>query len=73
MGQGANMITGDYSQGATGFWVRNGELAEPVESMTLGGKLQDMWMAMSAASDLTWFGGMGAPTLRMTGLTIAGT
>ena len=73
MGQGANMITGDYSQGATGFWVRNGELAEPVESMTLGGKLKDMWMAMSAASDLTWFGGMGAPTLRMTGLTIAGT
>lgn len=72
MGQGANMITGDYSQGATGFWVRNGELAEPVESMTLGGKLQDMWMNMSAASDLTFFGGMGTPTIQMDGLTIAG-
>ena len=72
MGQGANMITGDYSQGATGFWVRNGELAEPVESMTLGGKLQDMWLAMSTANDLTWFGGMGTATIRMTGLTIAG-
>ena len=72
MGQGANMITGDYSQGATGFWIRNGELAEPVESMTLGGKLADMWMAMSAASDLTFYGGMGTPTIQMTGLTIAG-
>lgn len=73
MGQGANMITGDYSQGATGFWVRNGELAEPVESMTLGGKLQDMWLSMATADDLTWFGGMGTATIRMTGLTIAGT
>ena len=73
MGQGANMITGDYSQGATGFWVRNGELAEPVESMTLGGKLQDMWKSMSVANDLTFFGGIGTPTLQITGLTIAGT
>lgn len=72
MGQGANMITGDYSQGATGFWVRNGALAEPVESMTLGGKLQDMWMNMSVADDLTFFGGMGTPTVQMDGLTIAG-
>ena len=67
------MITGDYSQGATGFWVRNGELAEPVESMTLGGKLQDMWKSMSVANDLTFFGGIGTPTLQITGLTIAGT
>jgi predicted Zn-dependent protease len=40
--------------------------------MTLGGKLQDMWMNMSAASDLTFFGGMGTPTIQMDGLTIAG-
>ncbi|MAH88166.1 MAG: modulator protein [Kiloniella sp.] len=72
MGQGANMITGDYSQGATGFWVRNGQLAEPVESMTLGGRLQDMWRSMSAADDLTFFGGMGTPTVQMDGLTVAG-
>ena len=72
MGQGANMITGDYSQGATGFWVRDGQLAEPVESMTLGGRLQDMWRSMSAADDLTFFGGMGTPTVQMDGLTVAG-
>ena len=72
MGQGANMITGDYSQGATGFWVRDGQLAEPVESMTLGGRLQDMWRSMSVADDLTFFGGMGTPTVQMDGLTVAG-
>ena len=48
MGQGANPVTGDYSRGAAGFWVENGEIAYPVEEITVAGKLRDMYRQLLA-------------------------
>ncbi len=72
MGHGANMITGDYSQGATGFWIENGELAYPVAEITIAGNVKDMFMNLTAANDLEHRYGVDAPTLRIDGMTIAG-
>jgi len=71
-GMGVNGITGDYSRGAAGFWIENGELAYPVNEVTVAGNLKDMFLNMSAANDLVFRNGMDAPTLRIDGLTIAG-
>jgi PmbA protein len=46
MGQGMNMVTGDYSRGASGFWVENGEIQHPVEEVTIAGNLRDMFMGL---------------------------
>ncbi|UOP05419.1 metalloprotease PmbA [Conchiformibius kuhniae] len=51
MGQGANLLTGDYSRGAAGFWVENGEIAHPVSGITIAGRLPDMLMNITAAAD----------------------
>ena len=51
MGQGVNMLTGDYSRGAAGFWVENGVIAYPVEEITIAGRLQDMYMNIVGAAD----------------------
>ena len=48
IGFGINMVTGDYSRGAVGFWIENGELAYPVEEITIAGNLKDMWMGVEA-------------------------
>ncbi|MEO6322606.1 MAG: metallopeptidase TldD-related protein, partial [Polaromonas sp.] len=48
MGQGVNYVTGDYSRGASGFWVENGEIAFPVEEITIAGNLRDMLMGIEA-------------------------
>jgi PmbA protein len=48
MGQGVSIVTGDYSRGAAGFWVENGEIAYPVDEVTIAGKLQDIFMAIEA-------------------------
>ncbi|MDE2030551.1 MAG: TldD/PmbA family protein, partial [Alphaproteobacteria bacterium] len=73
MGMGVNGVTGDYSQAASGFWVEKGEIAFPVSEMTIAGNLKDMFMNLSAANDLTFERGINAPTLRVEGMTIAGT
>ncbi len=73
MGMGVNGITGDYSRGAAGFWIENGELAYPVSEVTVAGNLKDMFLNMTAASDLEFRTGVDAPTLRIEGMTIAGT
>jgi PmbA protein len=74
MGFGVNLVTGDYSQGAAGLWIENGELAFPVEEITIAGNLKDMYRNISAiASDLTFRSASAAPTLRVEGMTIAGT
>lgn len=73
MGMGVNGVTGDYSQAATGFWIENGEIAFPVSEMTIAGNLKDMFMNLSAANDLQFLRGIDAPTLRVDGMTIAGT
>ncbi|MGB9152179.1 MAG: TldD/PmbA family protein [Alphaproteobacteria bacterium] len=73
MGMGVNGITGDYSQAAAGFWIENGEIAFPVSEMTIAGNLKDMFLHLTAANDLEFMRGIDAPTLRVDGMTIAGT
>jgi PmbA protein len=73
MGFGVNLVTGDYSQGAAGMWIENGELAYPVEEITIAGNLKDMYRNISAiGNDLTFRTAAAAPTLRIEGMTIAG-
>ena len=72
MGQGINMVTGDYSRGASGFWIENGEIAYPVNEATIAGNLKDMFLNLTAASDLEFRFGTDAPTLRIDGMTVSG-
>ena len=73
MGFGVNLVTGDYSQGAAGLWIENGELAYPVEEITIAGNLKDMYQNISAiGNDLVFRSASAAPTLRIEGMTIAG-
>jgi PmbA protein len=73
IGQGVNMITGEYSRGASGFWIENGELAFPVSEVTIASNLKDMFLRMVPASDLDRNYGTAAPTLLVEDMTIAGT
>lgn len=73
MGFGVNLVTGDYSQGAAGLWIENGELAYPVEEITIAGNLKDMYQNISAiGNDLHFRSASAAPTIRIDGMTIAG-
>jgi len=72
MGMGGNGVTGDYSRGASGFWIENGELAYPVSELTIAGNLKDMFMNLTPADDLTFKYATNAPTLRIDGMTVAG-
>ena len=72
MGMGVNMVTGDYSQGATGFWIENGKIAYPVAGITIAGNLKDMFRQTTPANDLVFRRGTNAPTLRVEGMTVAG-
>ena len=73
IGMGVNGVTGDYSRGAGGYWIHNGELAFPVTELTIAGNLKDMFRTITPASDLEFRYGVDAPTLRVDGMTIAGT
>lgn len=72
LGMGVNAITGDYSRGAAGLWIENGELGPPVSEVTIAGSLPDMFKNVTAANDLEHRFGIDAPTLRIDGLTVAG-
>ena len=72
IGMGVNMVTGDYSRGAAGFWIERGELTFPVSEITIAGNLADMFRSLQPANDLTFRYGINAPTVRVEGLTIAG-
>ena len=73
MGFGVNLVTGDYSQGASGVWIENGELAYPVEEITIAGNHKDMYRNIAAiGNDLVFRGSSAAPTMRVDGMTIAG-
>lgn len=72
MGMGVNGITGDYSRGAAGFWIENGERTFPVSEMTIAGNLNQMFLGLSAANDLEFRTGSDAPTLRIDDMTVAG-
>jgi PmbA protein len=73
MGHGVNLVTGDYSLGASGMWIENGEIAYPVEEITIAGNLKDMYKNIVAiGNDLVFRGASAAPTIRIEGMTIAG-
>ncbi|MEC7489493.1 MAG: metallopeptidase TldD-related protein [Pseudomonadota bacterium] len=72
IGMGVNLVTGDYSRGASGFWVENGEITFPVSELTIAGNLKDMFANLSRASDLVFRFGTDAPTVRIDGMTVAG-
>jgi PmbA protein len=72
IGMGVNGVTGDYSRGASGFWIDKGEIAWPVSEMTVAGNLKDMFAHLTPADDLTFRHGIDAPTLRVDGMTVAG-
>ena len=72
IGVGVNQVTGDYSRGASGFWIENGKRAYPVSEVTIAGNLIDMFKALSPANDLEFRFGTNAPTLRVESLTVAG-
>jgi len=73
LGVGANIVTGEYSRGANGLWIENGELAQPVQEVTVAGSMLRMLEDIDAVgSDLQFRGAIGAPTIRFRELTIAG-
>ncbi len=72
IGSGVNGVTGDYSRGAAGFWIENGELTYTVSEVTIAGHLFDIFKSMRPANDLAFKYGVNAPTVRVEGLTIAG-
>jgi len=73
MGMGVNLVTGDYSRGASGLWISGGELTYPVEEITVAGNLKDMFLNISeVASDLEFRGAVASPTIRIDGLTVGG-
>jgi len=73
MGFGTNIVTGDYSRGATGLWIENGELTHAVEEITIAGNLREMLKNVTAiGSDLVFRGAVASPTIRIDGMTIAG-
>jgi PmbA protein len=71
-GQGVDMVTGEYSRGASGFWIENGQLSYPVAEVTIASNLKTMFLNMVPASDLDRNFGTAAPTLLIEGMTLAG-
>jgi PmbA protein len=73
LGFGVNMVTGDYSRGASGLWISKGEFAYPVEEITVAGNLKDVFFNISEiGNDLEFRGSVACPTIRVDGLTVAG-
>jgi PmbA protein len=72
IGSSINTVTGDYSRGASGFWIENGELTYPVSEITIAGNLKDMFRTLSPANNLEFRGAVNAPNCLVEGLTIAG-
>jgi PmbA protein len=72
IGMGANIVTGDYSRGAAGFWIEHGELTFAVSEVTIAGHLRDIFRTLTPANDLVFRQGTNAPTVRVEDLTVAG-
>jgi PmbA protein len=73
LGHGANLVTGDYSRGASGMWISGGEFAYPVEEITVAGNLKEMFFHIAEiGNDLEFRGAMACPTIRIDGLTVGG-
>jgi len=72
IGSGVNNVTGDYSRGASGFWIENGKITYPVSEVTIAGHLLEMFKSLLPANDLQFRYGINAPTVRIEGLTLGG-
>ena len=72
IGMGVNGVTGDYSRGASGFWIENGELAYPVSEITIASNLREIFSHMHPANDLTFRHGVNAPSLMIEEMSLAG-
>ncbi|MDQ6704572.1 MAG: metallopeptidase TldD-related protein, partial [Acidobacteriota bacterium] len=72
IGSGVNIATGDYSRGAAGLWIRDGELAFPVSEVTIAETLQQMFLGMEAGSDLEFRGSTASPTVLIGEMTVGG-
>jgi PmbA protein len=73
LGFGVNLVTGDFSRGASGIWIENGELTYPVEEVTVAGNLKEMFNnIVEIGNDLQFRSSVAAPTFRIDGLTVAG-
>src|SRR5262249_35696437 len=72
IGVGVNQVTGDYSRGASGFWIENGKRSYPVSEGPIAGNQLDMFQAISPANDLGFGFGTNGPSVRVEGLTVAG-
>ena len=72
MGSSVDMITGDYSRGAGGFWISGGKVSHPVSEATIAGNLKDMFKAITRANDIDMRKSTSAPSLRIDGMTVAG-
>ena len=73
IGPGVNLVAGDYSRGAVGFWIEKGEIAYPVEEITVAGNLKEMLLGIEmVGNDLTFRNSVVAPTLKIRRMTVAG-
>ena len=72
IGQGTNLVTGDYSRGATGYMIENGRLTRPVSEFTIAGNLREMLLGLTLANDLDTRFSLVAPTMRVERMTVAG-
>jgi PmbA protein len=72
IGQGVNLITGDYSRGAAGFKIKDGKISFPINEVTIAGNLKDMFSRMLPANDLEFKYSINSPTIFIEGMTIAG-
>jgi len=73
IGMGVNGVTGDYSRGASGFWIEDGRITYPVSELTIASNLKEMYRQLTPANDLVFKYGTDSPTLRVEGMTVAGT
>ena len=72
IGSSVSMVTGDYSRGASGFWIKNGKLSIPITEATIAGNLKDMFKTLKPANDLDFSHSINCPTILIEGMTIAG-
>jgi len=72
IGHGANLVTGEYSRGASGFWIENGELTFAVSEVTIASNMKDMFLSMTPANDIDRKFGIAAPTVMIENMTLAG-
>jgi len=72
IGSSVSMVTGDYSRGASGFWIKNGQLSRPINEATIASNLKEMFLPLKPANDVDLSYSVTSPTLLIDGMTIAG-